>query len=268
MAAQVAYDAFSLGNALCVLFWFFDAMERRRWLQRLAQWAMAVVLLVQTGWLFDRLHLTGAVLDRFDAALWVSWVILLVAWFASSWLRVDLLPFLASVVSFALVVLAPLAPGAAASAQVRSGDLLLLHIAFALASYVAFAFSFVFAVMYLVQSWSLRHKRWTSWYFRLLPLATLERYTFRAVFLGLPFLMMAMVFGVLWSVVAFGRVYWHDPKLVATSVLWLSYAVCLWLRRRTGWADRALVAACAACFGGVMVNFMVVSNLSAFHHTG
>jgi HemX protein len=263
------YDAFVAVYAISLVLFFIDAVQPRRVLNRTALVLLFFVFLLETLVLVNRLRVSGAapVYTPFDALLLLAWLILLAALVFNTFFRLDLLLFMANVLGFGIVAFDAFGLQATAMYTSRQGDLLILHITFALCSYAAFSFAFMFSFMYLIQDKFLREKLWTRWYFRLPALDKLDKYTYRSILLGFPFLLMAMVLGAIWGKLTLGHLLFMDPKPLATIVLWLMYGIYLLLRLRSGWGGSKLVWYNVICFTGVIANFVVIGSFSLFHHT-
>ncbi len=86
-----------------------------------------------------------------------------------------------------------------------------IHIALALVGIAAFVLNFAGAIMYLLQERQIRHKRPGRFYHRLPPLETLDRWTYRTLALGFPFLTTGLILGAVWARTAWGSVFAFDP---------------------------------------------------------
>lgn len=99
-----------------------------------------------------------------------------------------------------------------------------LHAVSAFLSYAAFALSFVASVLYLMQERGLKARPPRRIYQLLPSLETLERAIAHTIGLGLPFLTLALVSGVLWLRSAYGVSWqWNEPKFISSLVVWLTY---------------------------------------------
>ncbi|MCL6517741.1 cytochrome c biogenesis protein CcsA [Alicyclobacillus sp.] len=264
--ARLLYDAFIALYALSVVLFFVDAVHPRRALNRSALALLFTSFVLETVFFLDRLQTSGAVpvLTSFDALSLVAWMILAVTLVVDAFFRVHLVLFMANLTGFAMAAFAVFRPMGAVY-HAPEGDLLYLHIGFALLSYTAFAFAFVFSLMYLIEHRFLREKRWNRWHFRSPPLDVLERLAYRSIILGLPLLLVAMVLGTIWGKLTVGRFVYLDPKLFSTTLLWGMYGVSLLLRVRSGWSGPRLVGYNVVCFSAVIVNLVVVGSFSLFH---
>ncbi len=99
--------------------------------------------------------------------------------------------------------------------------------ALALLGLAALVLNFAGAVMYLLQERQLKAKRPGAFYYRLPPLETLDRLTYRALTLGFPFLTAGLLLGVLWAGATSGRPLAFDPLTLLSVVMWIVYALTL-----------------------------------------
>src|SRR5437588_831010 len=108
----------------------------------------------------------------------------------------------------------------------------------ALVGIAAFVLNFAGAIMYLLQERQIRHKRPGRFYHRLPPLETLDRWTYRTLALGFPFLTTGLILGAVWARTAWGSVFAFDPLAFFSLVAWLIYAGTLAGRAAGGWHGR------------------------------
>ncbi|MBX6353401.1 MAG: cytochrome c biogenesis protein CcsA [Thermoflavifilum sp.] len=267
VASRWLADASTLFYAATLALLFIDALQPRRPLHRAALVLLFVVLVAQTGLLWVRFEELDnlPVYSPADALRLAAWLVVAAALSVNAWFPTDLTLFFINVVGFAWVVFSNFSASAAVDGVGHGGDLLFLHVMLAVGSYVAFAFGFVFSFLYLVHDAMLRAGRWGSWYFRLPSLERLDTLAFRCAAVGVPLLLAAIVSGMLWGHMRFGRWLWWDPKPIVTMLIWLAYGVYVLLRMRSGWGGRNLAWVNVLCFGGVIVNFVAISSLSGFH---
>ena len=125
-----------------------------------------------------------------------------------------------------------------------------VHVVLALLGLAALVLNFAGAVMYVLQEQQLKAKRPGAFYYRLPPLETLDRLTYRALTLGFPFLTAGLLLGVLWTGAASGRLLSFDPLTLLSVVVWIVYAVTLSGRAAGIWRGRraayfAIIGFCA-----------------------
>lgn len=267
-AMRASYDAFNLLYAASLILFFLDIIQPRRIVNRTALVFLFGAFALDTIFLILRLRAYGhvPVYTQFDILVVLSWLILLTALVLDTFFRVGLLVFFVNVVGFALVAFDIYRQHDHVHYPTRLADLLVVHVSFAVVSYVCFAFAFVSSFMYLVQDRLLRAKRWNQWYFQLPALVKLDAYSFRGVALGVPCLLVAMVLGVVWGKLVLHRWIIVDPKPAASLIVWLMYCVYLGFRIRSGWGSRQLAWYSMFCAVAVLLNFIVVNQYSNFHH--
>lgn len=113
-----------------------------------------------------------------------------------------------------------------------------VHVVLALLGLAALVLNFAGAVMYLLQERQLKVKRPGRVYYRLPSLETLDRFTFRTLTLGFPFLTAGLLLGVLWANAAWGSVFAFDPMAFLSVAMWVVYAATLSGRALGAWRGR------------------------------
>jgi ABC-type transport system involved in cytochrome c biogenesis permease subunit len=131
-----------------------------------------------------------------------------------------------------------------------------LHSGLLVLGAVGLCVGFVASVMYLVQSWKLKHKLAPGEGLQLLSLERLEAMNRRGINLAFPLFTAGLLIGValLWSTQEFS---WWDPKVLATGLLWLVFVVLLYLRYGLHLRGRRVALWTIAAFGFLMVAFVV-----------
>ncbi len=162
--------------------------------------------------------------------------------------------------------LAEMRPPAAPMTLPAGGPLLALHITLNVLGYAAFALSFVWSVVYLIQNRLLRHHRLKTIVWRFPALEVLERMSRSSVALGLASLLVGMTFGLMWVHRLYGTYWSGDPKEIVTLVILAVYAGYLWLGRTTAWRGARASVLCVVNFLLVLFSYSVVNlYLSNFH---
>jgi ABC-type transport system involved in cytochrome c biogenesis permease subunit len=107
----------------------------------------------------------------------------------------------------------------------------ILHITFFILAAVGVCVAFVASVMYLVQARRLREKVLPSHGLRLLSLERLEEMNRRAITWSFPLLTAGLLIGTIQMWYAGSRLQdWSDPRILTTVILWLVFAIVLYLR--------------------------------------
>jgi ABC-type transport system involved in cytochrome c biogenesis permease subunit len=105
-----------------------------------------------------------------------------------------------------------------------------VHAVLILLASVGVCVGFLASLMYLYQAHRLRTKARPGQGLRLLSLERLEAMNRRAIVLAFPLLTAGMLTGVFLLLEGSGRVTWTDPRVLGTIILWLAFALLLYLR--------------------------------------
>jgi ABC-type transport system involved in cytochrome c biogenesis permease subunit len=84
----------------------------------------------------------------------------------------------------------------------------------------------------------------------------------RAIAFGYPFLTLAMLLGMIWAQVAWGRYWGWDLKEAWTLITWLVYTLYYHVRRRPHWKGRRLAWLAVAGLAAVLFTFLGVGWLA------
>ncbi|MBI3825440.1 MAG: cytochrome c biogenesis protein CcsA [Candidatus Rokubacteria bacterium] len=222
------------GLALAYLVQREELIYRLADLATLAGWALHTLALVVLGVESGRPPL-GSLPQAISMAVWV--IVLLAMWAERQYGVKVLGAFVLPIVVLLSLKVAAGRPLGEITPTLRNAWIW-VHIALALVGIAAFVLNFVGALMYLLQDWSLKHKRTGTFYYRLPSLATLDRLTYRTLALGFPFLTTGLILGALWAGSAWGSVFAFDPLALFSFLAWAIYAATLAGRAAAGWSGR------------------------------
>lgn len=255
--------------AVSIALFFADFLRDSRTANRVGLVVLGLVWFLETGFMTARFavehHLP--IFTSGQATVFYSWLLITVSIAVSYFYRIDFFAFFVNVLGFLLLAFDALVHHNRVTAPLRSSDLLILHIGVAFFSYLAFAVSLIWSVLYLLEDSALRGKRFKSGSFRRLPpLEQLDEYAYKSTLIGIPLLLLALVLGSIWYVRLTGHYPLADPKAIASTLLLAVYSIYAWLRgtgrvsgRRAAWWN-------VASFFCVIVNFLVIGAfLSKFH---
>jgi ABC-type uncharacterized transport system permease subunit len=151
-----------------------------------------------------------------------------------------------------------------------------VHTISALCAYASFALACVVSVTYVLLFRELKRKQPGVFFARLPPLRSLDVMNVRAVSVGLIFLSVSVVVGMIW--VGQARIDApHDPRVQAMSIAdpkiflacvsWLLYAFQLYARRVIGWGGQRAAWLSTIGFGSVLANLLAVTYLLHTSHS-
>jgi ABC-type transport system involved in cytochrome c biogenesis permease subunit len=124
------------------------------------------------------------------------------------------------------------------SAVLRSGWLY-AHIAMIFVGYAALVLSFGASILYLLQERSLKAKQLTGGVLSRLPaLEVIDDIGYKSLLLGFPFMTFGLIAGSVLAQAEFGPMYFRDPKVVLSLLMWAVYMVLLYTRWSNGWRGR------------------------------
>src|SRR6478672_3384187 len=122
-----------------------------------------------------------------------------------------------------------------------------VHIALIFTGYAALILSFGASLLYLLQERNLKSKQPGRLLSRLPSLQTIDDIGYRSLLLGFPFMTLGLIAGSVVAQAKFGAVYFRDPKVLLSVLMWMVYMIMLYTRWNSGWRGRraAYLAMCA-----------------------
>ena len=149
-----------------------------------------------------------------------------------------------------------------------------LHAVLVLFAYAAMSLSFLYAVLYMVQSRQLRRHSFGLIFRRLPPLDVLERMSVGAAKLAVPLLFVSLSLGHLWMYSLRDKVAPevaimlspYDPKIIASWIVFLVYAVGLLGHQFRGWRGRRMNVLAIAAYISVLLSMGLIHHFFASFH--
>jgi ABC-type transport system involved in cytochrome c biogenesis permease subunit len=144
-----------------------------------------------------------------------------------------------------------------------------VHMASLLFAYASFAIAGMLGLIYVLQFKEIKKKQLGYFYTRLPSLQILDAMNARAVTIGLLFLTIGVVVGIVWTQQAradfpdrsnLAAIGLGDPKVFVSVVTWAIYCYAVLARRTLGWAGRRAAWLSAVGFAIVLLNFLAVSH--------
>jgi cytochrome c-type biogenesis protein CcsB len=197
-----------------------------------------------------------------DISSFLAWAIVLAFLMTHLRSRVDALGLAVYPAVFSLVLVSTLTPASENESAILKGLFLPIHATFAVLGYGALFVAFAMGVLYLVQERELKARSTRTFYYLLPSLEQCDTVAGRSVAVGLGFLTLAMVTGVLWSHAVRGRYWSWDPKEWSALVAWALYAVVLGARSRSGWGGHKAALLGIAGFAAVAFIFIWINLLA------
>ena len=262
IAASFAYVA----ACLLYLHYFItrkQAAERAGWAALWIGFIIQTVLLVFNYFVLGRFP----VIDLKESLCFFSWSM------AGMYFAMRTRPSAASLGTFVLPVIAiffvaaVIIPDTNSKPDDRFSTVLFpLHILVSFGGYAAFALAFGSGIMYLMQERGLKSRRPGKIQERLPSLSELDGLLYGNLAIGFPLLTLGIILGVVWLHKVEGVFVKWDPKIVASMVTWLVYAIILHSRLLTGWRGRRMAAMSILGFVLVLFTFLGAGAASSGFH--
>lgn len=264
------YGAIIVSYLLSLGVFFIDLLRENKTANRMGVLILGVAWLLESVFLVVRMR-TDHMLPFFTSLqviVFFSWLLITISIVLNLLWKVDYLSFFISLLGFVFVTFDFIIHSHPQIAYLRQGDLLLLHVVISLLSYIAFSLSMIFSVLYLMEEWALRSKRFASGPFQRLPaLERLDLFAYRSVVVGLPLLVAGMVFGAIWYKMLLGVFLFFDAKILVSILVVILYGLYLVMRFTGSMRGRAGAWLNVVTYWVVVVNFLIVGEfVSKFHH--
>src|SRR5258705_3230017 len=216
--------------------------NKRRSLQRVAEWSMAVGFVLHTAALIADWAIDGHYPLFFlrETLSFLAWALvaasgLILYRYRSQAVDVFTMP-LVSVLTFVAMLVRS---GPQDALQGFSASWLFpIHTTLLIFAYAAFFVVFMASVMYLLQERELKLKTFGAIFHRFPPLTTVNDLASSAAALGLTLLTVGIATGMLWSSARDGRIWHNDPKEIFAVLTWLLSFLLILYRSSTKWRGR------------------------------
>ncbi len=256
--------------ALSVLLYFYDFLQNNQKANKGAFWILSIVWFMQTIFLFLYIYEAGRfpILSLLEGLYFYVWILITVSLALNWFLRTDFLIFFTNLLGFGLMVVQTFSPIQLDKLENRTqfiSELSVIHITVAILSYAAFALSFVFSLLYLIQYDLLKRKKWGKRLVRLGDLAKLEQMAYRLVVIGLPLLLLSLILGLEFAYIVVEDIVWYDSKIIGSFACLTVYGIYLYMRVKKKYYGKTLAYWNIASFLLVLINFFLFGNTSAFH---
>jgi ABC-type uncharacterized transport system permease subunit len=247
-------------------------INKRRSVQRVAEWSMAVGFILHTAALILDWAIDGhyPVVFLRETLSFLAWALVAVYAFILYRYRAEALGVftvpLVSILTFVAMLIrnSPADPPAGFSTT----WLFPIHTTLIIFAYAAFFIVFLASVMYLLQERALKLKTFGAAFHRLPSLSTVNQLATTAAIFGLTLLTLGIATGMLWSSNRFGLVWHNDPKEIFAVLTWLLYFFLLVYRASASWRGRNAAWLGVVGFALVLCTFFGTRLLGGYHVFG
>lgn len=141
-----------------------------------------------------------------------------------------------------------------------------IHVVSAFIGNAFFALSFVVSLVYLIENFRLKKKKFDI-LGKLLPsLAVLDTINYLCIVYGFPFLTLGIITGAIWAQFAIGSYWNNDPKEIWSLFTWFIYAALLHTRLISGWRGKKVAILSILAFIFLVFSFIGVKFLFKGYH--
>ena len=129
---------------------------------------------------------------------------------------------------------------------------LFLHVVFILLGFSALFLTFGSSILYLVQEWRLKKKKFDRALRPLPPLMVIDKVISRSMILGFVFVTIGMAAAIVWASGS-GQEWWSDPRIHISLLTWFTYLAMVALKQSAGWRGRkaAWMVLCVVSFSAI-----------------
>lgn len=247
-------------------------VNKRRSLQRVAEWSAAAGFVLHTGalitdWAVDGHYPLFFVRETLSFLAWALVALYGVVVYRYGAVAVGAFTMpLISILTFVALLMGK--DSNTSPAPFSATWLFPVHTTLLIFAYAAFFIVFMASVMYLVQERELKLKTFSAFFHRLPPLTTVNQLATSAAILGLTLLTLGIVTGMIWSSSRSGRVWHNDPKEIFALLTWLLYFVLAVYRSTANWRGRRAAWLGVAGFALVLCTFFGARLFGGYHVFG
>lgn len=264
------YEIILLIYGASLVGYFIDFIQQNRKASKLAFWMLTMVWLMQTVFLWMQILKENSfpVGTLTDSLFFYSWILVTFSLIIHWLFNVHLIIFFLNTFSFFILLLHILIKAQEMmdlSSLQLVHEILIAHVVLTIISYGFFTLSFVFSLMYRIQYRFLKDKKGLKWIWRFGDLDHLDLYSFGAVTIGVPLLMIGILLGFVWAFVSNAEFYWFDMKTLGSIFVLAVYIIYLLLRLVKGYQGKAIAIYNTGAFLILLINFFLFSVLSKFH---
>ena len=247
-------------------------VNKRRSLQRVAEWSMAVGFVIHTATLIDDWVVNGhyPLFGQRETLSFLAWALvggyaLVLYKYRAQAVGALAMPLIC-ILTFAALLINPDAAGSGTAFSTTW--LFPIHTTLLIFAYAAFFIVFMASVMYLLQERELKLKTFSAFFHRLPSLSAINEIASHAAAIGLTLLSLGLVAGVFWNWSLHGKLWRNDPKEILAVLTWLLYFVLAMYRSTANWRGRRAAWLGVLGFVLVLCTFLAAPLFGSYHVFG
>lgn len=264
------YELALIIYVISLLGYFIDFLQNNRKANRIAFWLLSIVWGLQIIYFFVTFFNLNRIpiLTPYEGMLFVSWLIvslsLLINWFS----QIDFFVFFANIIGFIMMSIYVFSPETELSPfimKTMTTELFFMHIAMAFLAYAAFILSFVCSLMYFIQYEILKNKTGFRRLGRFGSLPELERMSVFFIMIGVPLLLISLIWGVIWGHLTLDSFFYFDVKVITSVIVFIMYCYFLYMKIVKKEHGKKLALINIATFLLLLINIFLSQSFSTFH---
>jgi ABC-type transport system involved in cytochrome c biogenesis permease subunit len=139
-----------------------------------------------------------------------------------------------------------------------------VHVVMIFTGYAGLFLSFGSSLLYLMEERALKAKETFGLFSKLPPLQTIDDIGYNSLLFGFPFMTFGLIAGSVLAIEKYGPLFFTDPKILLSFLMWFVYLLLLYTRWSSGWRGRR--AALLATFAFVIaMGVWAANSLSRVH---
>lgn len=264
------HEAILIIYMISIACYFFDFVQKSNKMKQIGYLILWIVLILQTCSIFLFRIIVGRMPFETltEGFYFYTWLIILISIVLSRFIKTEFFIFMMNLIGFIFMMIHTFYPVEFYEDTTVShmmNELLWIHVALAIISYVMFLISSLHAVLYIVQMNYLKKKKFNRNFFRISDLSSLSQLALIFAIIGSVMLLISLILGIYWGLSFEGASIWYDSKVIGSLVLLIGYFMYIYAQRINKVSMSKLMDTNIILFLILLINYIVVSRFSGFH---
>lgn len=264
------HEAILMLYMVSIACYFFDFVQKSPRLKQYGNYLLIGVFLMQSISILLFIFIVG----RFpietinEGFYFYTWLIILLSLILSTVIQTEFFIFLMNLIGFIFMMIhtfQPLDLSTGTTVSHMMNELLFIHVMLAIASYVMFLIAALHAVLYLLQMYQLKKKKFNHKFFRISDLQSLSKFVQFFSIIGACLLLISLILGIYWGITFEGVSIWTDSKVLGSLILLSGYFIYIYMHQKNKIMMHKLMDFNIMLFLILLINYLIVSRYSGFH---
>ncbi|WP_414053514.1 cytochrome c biogenesis protein CcsA [Macrococcus equi] len=264
------HEAILILYMISIACYFFDFVQKSPRLKRYGFRLLLGVLILQSLSIMLFIIIVGRIpIETINEGFYFfTWLIILLSLILSRVIQTEFFIFLMNLIGFIFMMIhtfQPLDLSTGTTVSHMMNELLWIHVTLAIVSYVMFLVAALHAVLYLLQMYQLKQKKFNQKFFRISDLDSLSKFVQIFSIIGCVFLLISLILGIYWGLTFEGNSIWTDSKVLGSLLLMISYFIYIYLHQKNKLMMHKLMDMNIVLFLLLLINYLIISRFSGFH---